>query len=475
MRFNIKIAVLLLAFSIGSCSDFVDEVGPTADVSVNDVFASEDGVRSLFVGMYRRFRFFNDGVGDDSEAIGSILNTWNVKGNDIIRPQFHWFVFEYRYQDNESATGRKTNLIWDEMYELINSANDIIERVALSSFTDVAKLAFTAEARAIRGLAYHHLIREYAQAYVIDPNGPGIPIYTESANIENGSTGNPRATVGEVYAQIRSDLEFASANLTTARAEKWAINKNVADGLLARAYMFMGLYAEAAVAANDARSGWSLNASSYNDGFNSLSSPEWMWGADFSADQTLFFGGFASFWDGSRYPAFFINENLVNQYSATDVRNTVTAASSTFTKVQDEPYYQTSKIRPKDDFSEDLVLMRVAEMYLIEAEALARSGNEAGAIAVLFELQSNRDPMAVASGNIGTALIDEILLEDRKERVGEGGPDYTQARRLGLTLTRDGNHTIPIDLAVGDPKFIYPIPQTELDSNPEINKEDQNP
>jgi hypothetical protein len=470
MKFNIKIVVLLLAFSIGSCSDFVDEIGPTSDVSVNDVFASEEGVRSLFVGMYRRFRFFNDGVGDDSEAIGSILNTWNVKGNDILRPQFHWFVFEYRYQDNETATGRKTNLIWNEMYELINSTNDLIERVEVSSFTDAAKLAFTAEAHAIRGMAYHHLIREYAQAYVIDPNGPGVPIYTESANIENGNTGNPRATVGEVYAQIRSDLEFASANLTIDRVEKWAINKNVADGLLARTYMFMGLYAEAAAAANDARNGWSLNASSYNDGFNSLSSPEWMWGADFSADQTLFFGGFSSFWDGSRYPAFFINENLVNQYSATDVRNT-----GTFTKVDDEPYYLTTKIRPNDDFSEDLVLMRVAEMYLIEAEALARSGNDADAAALLFELQSDRDPMAVASGNIGTALIDEILLEDRKERVGEGGPDYIQARRLGLTLTRDTNHTIPIDLVRGDSRFIYPIPQAELDSNPMINDEDQNP
>jgi len=459
---------------VSSCDDFVDEPKPTASVSTVDAFGSEDGVNAVFTGVYRRIRQFNDGAGDDSEAIGAILNTWNVKGNDFIRPQFDWFVFEYRYQDNETATGRKTNLIWNEMYEIINTVNSIIANVTASSFSDAVKTAYIAEARAIRGMAYHHLIREYAMAYTLGTDNAGVPIYTEPADGENAKTGKPRASVGAVYEQIRGDLEFASNNLTTARRAKWAINKNVADGLLARVYLYMELYPEAEAAANSARQGYALNASEYTNGFQDISSSEWMWGAPQASDQTLFFGSFASFWDGSRYSPIFANPSFVANFTATDVRNTFSLqGSGSFASL-----YRTSKFVAAPDFGEDVVLMRVAEMYLIEAEALARQGgvsNEADAATLLYTLQSNRDASAAPSGNLGAALIDEIMLERRKELYGEGGPDFIDRRRLGLGLIRDANHTIPISLSVGDPRYIYPIPQNEIDSNPELTENDQNP
>ena len=469
------IIILFTLSTIGfSCDDFVDEPAPTASVSTVDAFGSEAGVEAVFTGIYRRIRQFNDGVGDDSEAIGAILNTWNVKGNDFIRPQFDWFVFEYRYQDNENANGRKTNLIWSEMYEIINTVNIVIAQVEASSFTDVIQTAFVAEARAIRGWAYHHLIREYAQAYTLGTTNPGVPIYIEPSSGENAKSGNPRSSVGDVYAQIRSDLEFAVANLTSDRRAKWAINQNVANGILARVFLYMELYDEAAQAANDARQGFSLNASEYSEGFQDIASDEWMWGAPQASDQTLFFGSFASFWDGSRYSPIFANPTFVANFTATDVRNTFTLqGTGTFATL-----YRTSKFVAASDFGEDVVLMRVAEMYLIEAEALARVGgtaNETTAANLLFALQSDRDAAATASGNTGTALIDEIMLERRKELYGEGGPDFIDNRRLGLGLTRDANHTIPITLASGDPRYNYPIPQAEIDSNPEINEDDQNP
>ncbi len=469
------IIILLTLCVVGfSCDDFVDEPAPTASVSTVDAFGSEAGVEAVFTGIYRRIRQFNDGVGDDSEAVGAILNTWNVKGNDFIRPQFDWFVFEYRYQDNETATGRKTNLIWNEMYEIINTVNIVIAQVEASSFADAVQTAFVAEARAIRGWAYHHLIREYAQAYVHGTTNPGVPIYIEPSTGENAKTGNPRSSVGDVYAQILDDLEFATANLTASRRAKWAINQNVANGILARVYLYMARYDDAAQAANDARQGFSLNASEYTNGFQDISSTEWMWGAPQASDQTLFFGSFASFWDGTRYTPIFANPSFVANFTATDVRNTFTLQGT-------GPYaalYRTSKFVAASDFGEDVVLMRVAEMYLIEAEALARAGggaNEATAASLLFTLQSDRDAAAVASGNTGTALIDEIMLERRKELYGEGGPDYIDFRRLGLGFTRDANHTIPISLVSADPRYNYPIPQAEIDSNPEINESDQNP
>jgi len=460
-----------------SCDDFVDEPQPTASVGIKQSFETEGAVEAIFTGMYRRIRQFNDGEGDDSEAIGSILNTWNVKGNDFIRPQFNWFVFEYRYQDVESAVGRKTNLIWNQMYEMINTCNLVISEIELSSFPEASKLQFTAEARAIRGMAYHHLIREYAQAYTHGRDGAGVPIYLEPATVENAETGNSRSNVGDVYDVIREDLEFAATNLDQDRREKWAINSNVANGLLARVYLYMGLYQEAASAAKRARQGLMFNSSQYKSGFQDISDTEWMWGAPQANNQTLFFGSFASFWDGTRYARIYVNPSFVANFTSTDVRNTFSLETSgQFAGT----LYRTSKFVAAADFGEDLVLMRVPEMYLIEAEALARLGgtaNETMAANLLFQLQSNRDPSASASGNTGTSLIDEIMLERRKELYGEGGPDFIDRRRLGLGLTRDDNHPAPFrfTLDVADKRYIYPIPQAEIDSNPEISESDQNP
>lgn len=64
----------------------------------------------------------------------------------------------------------------------------------------------------------------------------------------------------------------------------------------------------------------------------------------------------------------------------------------------------------------DVPLMRVAEMYLIEAEAKARAGGQdAAAAAVLFTLAKQRDPNYVLSTNTGQALIDEIMIQRRVE------------------------------------------------------------
>ena len=56
--------------------------------------------------------------------------------------------------------------------------------------------------------------------------------------------------------------------------------------------------------------------------------------------------------------------------------------------------------------------------------------------------QQNRDPNAVASGNTGDNLIEEILIERRKELYGEMGVEWFDAKRLRRGITRTGNHGV---------------------------------
>lgn len=121
----------------------------------------------------------------------------------------------------------------------------------------------------------------------------------------------------------------------------------------------------------------------------------------------------------------------------------------------------------------DVPYMRAAEMYLIEAEARARQGQDAAAQTALFELAKNRDYNYVSSANTGQALIDEILFQRRIELWGEGFR-FTDLKRTNSPLNRSGipNH-LPILISVtsvpaGDERWEWLFPQDEVNANKQI-------
>jgi len=122
--------------------------------------------------------------------------------------------------------------------------------------------------------------------------------------------------------------------------------------------------------------------------------------------------------------------------------------------------------------------MRAAEMYLIEAEALANiPGREAEARQALYDLVATRDPAYVLSTKSGAALMDEILTHRRVELWGEGFRFY-DLKRLNLPLNRNGaNHiaslAVEFDIPAGDIRWEFLVPQGELDRT--LNVVVQNP
>lgn len=479
---------LLAALAFGSCSEFLDEPKPTTAVSASDVFASSDGIRAYFTGVYRNLR--SQWESADGGA-GGATDTWGVvglkiarevKGKDCMIPA-GWYQWDYRHENRE-PTYRRVNFVWEFLTENANQANVLIKGIEenTAGLPDVEKNAFLGEARALRAWCYFNLVIEYQHNI---PTAPGVPFYlvpTESASAETKG----RGTVSEVYDVIIEDLEFAVANLGTSRILKSVINKNVAAGILARVYLTIApwkgdtAWQKAQEMAAIAREGYELNAASATDGFNDMSSTEWIWGLPQSPDQTIYYGNIASHYDHFvlGYNSMFLNSELVESFSATDVRADEMYYNA-YGDAAELPYksYITRKFVQKEDFAEDIVMMRVAEMYLIEAEANAELGKTAQAQEMLFAVQSNRDPSAVASGNTGAALIDEILLERRKELFGEIGVSFLDAKRRRTALVRTGGNHTPaynFDLPADDPRFILKIPQKEIDANPNITEADQN-
>ena len=116
-------------------------------------------------------------------------------------------------------------------------------------------------------------------------------------------------------------------------------------------------------------------------------------------------------------------------------------------------------------------------MYLIEAEAMVKSSSytDSDAQDALYMVQLRADPAAVKSTNTGQDLIDEILLEKRKEFWGEGIMFFDMLRNE-LPLVRDDDHPFILSIPANSWEFIFQIPESEFLINKNMDlATDQNP
>ena len=463
IKFGYLVSISFLTLT-GCSDDFLDEPVPTEAVSEDVIFGSREGVEAFISGIQRRARGQFTSV--DAAGVNSIYFARTIKGNDLIHAR-SWWGFDYA-NDNREPTYRRTNFTWEFPYYVINQANTLINGVESSSLSDEDKAELIGQGKALRAFYYFQLAQEFQHTYAFDKTLPAPPIYTELS-----LTGNPMSTLEDMYALIVSDLTDAVATVGPDRLGKSYVNENVANGLLARVYLVMGNWEGAEKAANAAYGGdvsAVLDPGSYGDGFADINNVEWIWGLPQTSDQSNYYYNSPSAFVDPINPAYnniYINENFSNTFSETDARNTFIQTGSATS------YLTVTSTKFVFAFDSDVVVMRNAEMILIEAEAKFRQGDiegVEGARELLFALQSNRDPNAVNAMNTGSALEEEILLERRKELYGEFGVEWFDAKRLQRGIVRDPNHRIVLTLAPNDKRFFLKIPQDEIDANDNIDE-----
>ncbi|MEE9361675.1 MAG: RagB/SusD family nutrient uptake outer membrane protein [Cellulophaga sp.] len=467
----IKITLIIfLLFNATSCDkDFLEEPKATTGISPDIVFASEDGINAYMSGIIRYIRTVWSSV--DSSGLNAMYYARSVKGNDVIN-KATWYRWDYA-NDYREASSTRSRFTWNMSYIIIDETNYLIQGAeSATEIGDDYRTQIIAQAKAIRAFFYFQLAMEFQHTYTYDASLPAPPLYKEPAS-NTGPKG--MSTLHEMYSFILEDLIFATENLTTDRISRSYINVNVANGMLARVYQTMHNWTGAEAAAIKAYGGDSnsvLFPEQYNNGFDDIvESNEWLWGAIQTDDQNQGWTGaphvIADHNVLSYYGTYF-NNDFVNLFSDTDVRklfnNKYNASENNFW------HWVTSKFA--FSFEADIPLMRTAEMLLIDAEAKYHNGNTTDAHNVLFALQSNRDPNAIKSSNTGQDLLDEILVERRKELYAEMGVEWFDAKRYRKGITRTGNHRIgaPASLTPDDKRFFLKIPQAEIDSNEFIDE-----
>lgn len=516
---------LVLIFSImmgfSSCEkDFLQTV-PTDAVSNDIALGSVENMMLAMNGIHRAM-YAQNGYIRAYAGQQFMIPTAEYGASDGLHstPGNGWHRARIQWNMHTNATRNDVRYSWFIYYNIIGSVNQIINAAdELPMSADLHNVL--GQAYAYRAWAHFQLVQFFAKGYMIgDPaTDPGVPIMTAT---EPPYEGKARNTVQQVYDQITDDLATALTHFEDAspRVDLSHLNADVANGVAARVYLTIGQWDNAATHANAARQGYTLmNESQYKSGFNNWDNPEWIWGSKMIQDQTSYFYSYFYYignsFNGSqnRSNPKFMNHLLYAEIPETDYRKDLILADAPNTFYAWDAGPNAGRYADEDEFDAavetytfdivnsssrhnlipymhiklrqsngptidpmDVIHMRASEMYLIEAEALARlGGRDADARNILFELVSERDPGYVLSTNTGQALVDEILLQRRIELFFEGFRWFDMIRNdeeLDLTgtgadpdLYLDGMSQARPSV---NPKWVFLIPQREIDANPNI-------
>lgn len=493
-------SIVLGAVLLTSCGEDFTEVEVTTYLdgeTATSLFESDpSALFNLVDGIYSWMVAFDvtGAAAHDDFSFMSVLHSTDMMGEDIALSAAHWFNFDYLH-DNSMFNYRRTLVDWMTFYTIISKSNEILDMFVEFPETTDSK-AVMAQAYAMRAFSYYYLIQLYQHPVKADgtPNleAPGVPMYyanidraldaTLTADVEDNRKG--RNTVADVYAQIESDIDHAIDLLDGyKRPSKNYVSQEVAYGIKARYCLLAQKWADAATAAKAAQAGGSLIAG-LNDGFYDITSTEWMWGFDHNTETQTTYASFFSHisniapgYAGMAYSSRLIDKKLYESIPANDSRKAWFNGPEGNTKYESDGAnlpYAGLKFGDNGDWTMDYMYMRVAEMYLIEAEALAHQGEEAKAAAAIKPLMQAR----IAGWDKASMSVEEIYQQRRIELWGEGF-SYFDLKRLnkGINRNYDGTNHLDGFRLVKNPlaaSWIYQIPRQEMQENNNLAESDQN-
>ena len=490
---KILFTMVFLSLIAGCKKDYLD-TAPTGDTDAGAIFSTTGNAANVINGIYRYL--YNRYSAQNQPGQGGVMLMLDFMGEDVHQAVANWYTpgnGTGGWVNHRNASYLYVEYPFRLYYRCIGNANALLDNIDNAVGTDADKNRLKAEALSMRAWSYFNLVQIFAKRYdaAAVPNtqlGVSMPLSATETKL-------PRSTVEEVYTQINKDLAdaiiaFESASPPPAGPQfKSHLSIHAAYAIWARVALTMQNYVKAAEYAKkviDLGAHSLMSNAAYQSGFNDLSNPEWIWGAYIQDDQGDTFGSFAGqiSWNGNttyiRGVPKRINSALYAQISSTDVRKKMWEPSPNATNFplpatnfSRSPYMSRKfSIRNLTTIA-DVPYIRLAEMYLILAEAYAKTpGKEAEARQALYTFAVNRDPSYVLSSNTGQALINEILFHRRVEFWAEG-LRWFDLKRLNLPLDRTlVPNFVPasagglMQVPAGSNLWQFVIPIAEIQANP---------
>lgn len=433
MRFLILISVLLLAGM--RCTDFLEIDPPRTDLVRQTVFESDQTASAAVADLYYQVGLINSFASGGPSSIsyyGAISSDEAVDALNI--PATSQFYENSLLPDNSRLLS-----LWSQLYKTIYQANAILEGVnGQSKLSPVLKIQLEGQARFFRAFCHFYLVNLFGD----------VPLVINTDYLANQRIG--RTSANEVYRQIVEDLkmaqQFLSEDYSYSNAERIQINKWAASALLARTYLYTEDWTNANVQASALIDNTALYGLTTLEEVFLKNSKETIFQlapltgsvydrATAVAYTTLQPALVASFEHGDqRFTQWVTNGNVGNKYRSDD-----------------------------NSYSEYSTVLRLAEQYLVRAEARAHLGDIAGAIEDINVVRS-RAGLPSTSADDQLSCLSAIDHERRVELFLEWGH-----RWLDLKRTNRMNEVLPpVKPYWKETARLFPIPEAQIMNDPEM-------
>ncbi|WP_338839652.1 RagB/SusD family nutrient uptake outer membrane protein [Flavobacterium ginsenosidimutans] len=438
-----------------SCDSFVEVELPKNQLTAVTVFQDYHTAEAAMADIYSNLR--DKGIlAGDGTGISNQLGNYSdemVSNENPSNPSIAFYA-NALLPSNTYITG-----YWNSAYYQIYAANAVIEGVTESkNLTDAQKRQLQGEALFVRALVHFYLVNLFGD----------VPYVTQTDYKINSTV--KRTPSGQVYEQIIADLENAAALLPESYPDPARVRPNAftAKALLARTFLYTNAYPEAsnmASAVLNQQQTYSLEQP-LEVFLNTSRETIWQLQSG-AAGQNSAEGSFFIFTSvPPRYVS--LSESLADSFSPDDLRRSTWIKSlSDETAIWYHPYKYKENI-PTAVSKEYSIVFRLAEQYLIRAEARAWQGDLIGAKEDLNRIR-NRAGLPDTLAETQNEILDAVLLERKLELFTETGHRFFDLKRTG----RLDAELARIKQGWNSTDSLFPIPQSELSANPNLRP--QNP
>lgn len=507
------IPILLLALSASSCDDYLTVNPPSnvTDQSISPEYADQT-LQALYNGAFYTLTNWFNSYGYPGYR-GTLL-TVDVLGGDMIGTSgiYGGVVTQYNFATNNTL-GSNVNMTWRKYYNCIANCNKAVEFYQTLNEPSKTSRVMYAQILALRSMCYLDIVRLWQQPYAIAKDLEVCPNMNGITDVAEIMKGIKLSTVAEIYDVMIKDFTEAKSILQEEKFSKQAFAEMDAETValfLARAYLTRGTTKDggikedmdaAAENANFVRASKKyplMSADKFGSGFNDAGISEFMWGVKQDASNSSMSYVFnyldtrpgdtrAYYKNAVPDPNFKKLFDYGEGYDKDDVRFSLFEFSSNGApRVKDILTYTKFRFRTSETTG-DLVFMRSAEAWLIEAEAKLRgatAGSDQQPAQIVNELREARE----ASLEGYNCDLDFVLKERRREFWGEGVAGVFDLTRTQSALVRNplnkadfpeyptikgGHYTLlfpdKTNFVPNSPYYFFQIPEQEITNNPTVN------
>lgn len=429
-----------------SCSEDLLNLEPVDSLSSNAVFVNQQGANAAVLGMYGGLAGGNN-LGFRMNVVGDIAT------NDVSHTgSFNtWRELDLKTWD---AVNGEIAAIWASAFNSINRANNIIAQVDGIDMAQSLKDQYKGEALFVRALNHFNLANYFGDVPIV--------LTPTSAPIDD-SYFVSRSPKSDVYQRVIQDLTDAVGLLPVSynsnNDTKHRATRGAAQALLARLYLYAGDYSNAEARATDVISSNVYSLGSFEDQVANKGSSETILELFYNANNQ----NPVTFWygrnNGGRFE-FGATADLWNSFEEGDLRRE--------SSIREEApgVFVNFKYRDNTTGTDGVHILRLAEMYLIRAEARIRTGNLSGAVEDLQVIRRRAfdNPSLVVSLPSNEEDAIDFVLEERRREFAFEGHRWHDLVRLGKAVE---------ELEIPVWRTLMPIPNGAREVNPNLTQNDE--